>query len=181
VRRRLAGWVVAGVLAAGCAAPDANQPVAGDQTDVWFAQHMVPHLRQTSSILDLARDRITRPELARLAGTIDRQGQANLAQLQEWLDRRGLAPHVHSHQPTDNPRRSDLDRLSRVRGPTFDLVFLQVMTARHRAGRDLAATQARQGGVPEVRQLAQRLLADQQAQMATMQTWWHAWSERRAR
>jgi hypothetical protein len=79
----------------------ANGP---DQTDVWFMQHMVPHLRQTNSIVDLARDRITRSKLTRLADTIGQNGQTHLQQLQGWLDRRGLAPHGHSHQGIDNSR-----------------------------------------------------------------------------
>jgi uncharacterized protein (DUF305 family) len=50
------------------------------------------------------------------------------------------------------------------------------MTARHRAGRDLAGAEAREGGVHEVRQLAWELLAEHQRQIATMQAWRRAWS-----
>jgi uncharacterized protein (DUF305 family) len=92
------------------------------------------------------------------------------------VDRRGLAPHVHTHQDGDSRRGGDLDRLSRVRGPRLDLAFLEVMTARHRAGRDLAGAEGREGGVHEVRQLAWELLAEHQRQIATMQAWRRAWS-----
>ena len=164
VRRRLGYWVVIAVLVAGCATPDANQPPASDETDVWFAQHVVPYLLQTAAIVDLAQDRITRPELARLADTIDRQGQARLAQLQEWLASRGLAPYDPQQQPSSG-KETDLERLARTRGARFDLAFLMVMTSRHRAGNKLAATEIREGSVPEVRELAGHLLADQQAQI----------------
>jgi uncharacterized protein (DUF305 family) len=50
------------------------------------------------------------------------------------------------------------------------------MTARHRAGIDLAATEADKGSLPEVRQLARQLLAEQRAQAHQMATWEHAWS-----
>ena len=163
------------MLVAGCATSDANQPPPSDHTDVWFAQHMVPHLLQTTAIVNLARDRISRPKLARLATTMDRQGQAYLAQLQEWLASRGLAPY----DPQQDPNRrieTDLQRLARVRGANFDLAFLKVMTARHRAGIRMAAAEVRSGGVPELRELAQRLRAQQQAQTATMTSWMRAWS-----
>jgi uncharacterized protein (DUF305 family) len=176
VRQRLGCWILIAAVAAGCATPDTNQPTASDQTDVWFAQHMVPHLLQTAAIVDLAQDRSTRPELARLAGTIDRQGQAHLAQLQAWLASRGLAPY----DPQQDPKRrkeSDLARLAQVPEARFELVFLKVMTARHRAGSKLAATEAREGSVPELRQLAQQLLADQQDQIAEMTRWTRAWSK----
>jgi uncharacterized protein (DUF305 family) len=177
VRRRLGCWVVIAVLVAGCATPDdANQPPAGEETDVWFAQHMVPHLLPTTAIVGLAQDRITRSELARLADTVDRQEQAHLGQLQEWLASRGLGPYDPQQQPGSG-KETDLERLARIRGARFDLEFLTVMTARHRAGSKLAATGVREGSVPEVRELAQQLLAEQQDQIGKMQAWRRAWAK----
>lgn len=164
------------VLAAGCATPDSNQPTASDEADILFMRHMVPHLLQTTSIVDLARDRIVRPELARLADSIDRQGQAHLQQLQGWLNERGLAPYDPQQDP-NSPKASDLERLARIRGARFDLEFLTVMTARHRAGGKLAATEVREGSMPEVRELAQQLLAEQQDQIGKMQAWRRAWAK----
>jgi uncharacterized protein (DUF305 family) len=176
VRRRLGCWVVIAVLVAGCATPDANQPPASDETDVWFMQHMAGHLLQTTSILHLSSDRITRPELAGLADNIDRQGQAHLQQLQDWLNERGLAPYDPQQQPGSG-KETDLERLARIRGARFDLEFLTVMTARHRAGSKLAATEVREGSVPEVRELAQQLLAEHQDQIGKMQAWRRAWAK----
>ena len=176
VRRRLGCWVVIAVLVAGCATPDSNQPPASDATDVWFMQHMVGHLLQTTAILDLASDRITHPELAQLADTMNQQGQAHQQQLQGWLDRRGLAPYDPQQDP-NRRKASDLSRLSEVRGAGFDLAFLEVMLARHRAGSRLAAAEFRKGGVPEVRQLAAQLLAEHQAQVNKMTAWRRAWAK----
>jgi hypothetical protein len=63
------------VLAAGRATSDAHAPSpATDEADVWFMQHMAGHLLQTTSILDLSQDRITRPKLARVAAAINQRG-----------------------------------------------------------------------------------------------------------
>jgi uncharacterized protein (DUF305 family) len=179
VRQRLGSWVVITVLAAGCTTPDANRQPVNDQTDVWFAQHIVPHLLQDTSIAFLIRDRLTDSELVQLAGRIHRRGQARAAQLLQWLAERGLAPHGHSHQRADRLRRSDLERLSRLTGAALDLAFVKVMTARDRAGSRLAAIEARDGGVPAIRQLAQQLLVAQQDRIATLRTWRRAWSKSR--
>jgi uncharacterized protein (DUF305 family) len=176
VRHRSGCWLVIAVLVAGCASSDANQPPPSDHTDVWFAQHMVPHLLQTTAILHQAQDHITHPELARLATTMDRQGQAHLAQLQHWLASRGLAPYDPQQDP--NPRKeTDLTRLTRVRGPKFDLAFLKVMTARHRAGIRMAAAEVRSGGVPEVRERARQMQVELQTEVKQMTAWRRAWSE----
>jgi uncharacterized protein (DUF305 family) len=170
--------VVIAVLVAGCATSDANQPPPSDHTDVRFARHMVPHLLQTTAILQLAQDRITHPELARLATTMDRQGQAHLAQLQDWLASRGLAPYDPQQDP-NRRKETDLARLAQTDEAEFDLAFLKVMTARHRAASKLAATEAREGGVAELRQLAQQLLAEQQDQIDKMTSWARGWSSER--
>jgi uncharacterized protein (DUF305 family) len=92
------------------------------------------------------------------------------------LASRGLAPYDPQQDP-ERRKESDLARLAQVPEARFELVFLKVMTARHRAGSKLAATEAREGSVPELRQLAQQLLADQQDQIAKMTRWTRAWSK----
>jgi uncharacterized protein (DUF305 family) len=178
VGRRLASWLILAVLAAGCATPNpSHQPTVNDPTDVWFAQHMVPHLLQDTSIAYLTHTRLTDPTLVRLANRLDRHGAAQATQLLEWLAQRGLAPHGHSHQRGDRLRRSDLERLSHLRGASLDQAFVKVMTARDRAGGELAATEAQGGSVPAIRQLAQQLLAEQQTRTATLQAWRRTWSK----
>ena len=178
---RLAGWaIIVALLAAGCRGPvpPAGSPTAAtaDQTDVWFMQHMVPHLWQASSIAFLTRDQITHPELAQLAAAITRRDQGDIDRLQGWLSLQGLAPHGHSHQRVDTRKQTDLERLSRLRGLALDLALLEVMTARERAGITMAATEARQGTRPEVRQLARRMLVEQRADIRQMDAWKQAWT-----
>jgi uncharacterized protein (DUF305 family) len=73
-----------------------HQPTVNDPTDVWFAQHMVPHLLQDTSIAYLTRARLMDPALVRVANRIHQRGQAQATQLLEWLAQRGLSPHGHS-------------------------------------------------------------------------------------
>jgi uncharacterized protein (DUF305 family) len=174
--------VVTAVLTAvttGCAAPAADRPaaaVAADATDVWFMQHLVPHLRQTVAVVTLSEGRITRPELAHLAEATRRQSQAHLQLLQAWLDRRGLSPHGHSHQAVDRQPQSDLERLARVPDARFDRALATVLTARHRAGGRLVALELRGGSLPEVRELARQLQAEQRRQIRLLTAWTNAWS-----
>ena len=173
----VAAMVVA--MATGCSGPAADRPtaaVAADATDVWFMQHLVPHLRQTVSVVVLLRGRIARPELARLAEATVRQSQAHLQLLQSWLDQRGLAPHGHSHQAVDQQPQSDLERLGGVPDARFDRAFAAVLAARCRAGDRLAAIELGRGSLPEVRLLARRLQAEDRRQLRQLTAWRDAWS-----
>lgn len=176
----VAALVLVAAMAAGCAGPAADRAPAGaaDATDVWFMQHLVPHLRQTVAVVALSEDRITRPELARLAEATRRQSQDHLQLLQSWLDRRGLAPHGHSHQAVDQQPQSDLERLARVPDARFDRAFAGVLAARQWAGDQLAATELGQGSLPEARELAHQLQAEHRRQLRQLRTWTNAWSSR---
>ncbi len=180
MRRRLGWWILVALLATGCSTSTPNEGTTSDQADVWFMQHMVPHLLQSTAIVELAGDRITRPKLARLADTIHQQGQTDLEQLQGWLANRGL-PSYDPQQDPDRGRETDLSRLSRVHGPRFDLAFVKVMTAWHQRGLRMAKVEARDGGVPEVRALAREMAAELEAQVRQMTIWARAWAKTESR
>ncbi len=180
MRGRTAGWIALALLLGGCAGPGSRAagtaPAATDQTDIWFMQHMVPHLWRQTSIASLTRAHLTHPEPARLAETMTRRNLADIGQLQAWLSLHGLAPHGHSHQRVDNRQQTDLERLTGLGRDGLDLAFLDVMTARDRAGIAICAAELRRGTHPQVRQLAERMLTDQQRRLRRLRAWKHAWS-----
>jgi uncharacterized protein (DUF305 family) len=130
--------------------------------------------------LDDPAEAVVVGDAERLADTITRRDQAEISQLQVWLSEYGLAPHGHSHQRVDRRRQTDLERLSRLRGVGLDMAFLDVLTARERAGITMATAEARQGARPEVRRLARRMLVEQQADIRQMNAWRQAWKRRQS-
>jgi uncharacterized protein (DUF305 family) len=134
---------------------------------------MVPYLRQTMVVTSLTREQLGDPSLIRLADAITRRSQAEIDQLQGWLDQRGLSAHGHSHQRVDARRQTDLERLAQLRGRALDRAFVQIMTARARTGGKLAANEARAGSLPEIRQFARQLQVDQQHQLQQLRSWQH--------
>ena len=118
MRRRLGSLMVLAVLVADCASGDhGHRPAVDERADMWFAQHMVPHLLRDTSIAYLTRDRLTDPALARLAGTIHRRGQARATRLIQWLAERGLAPTATATSAATPSAGGDLERLSQLEDP----------------------------------------------------------------
>jgi hypothetical protein len=58
-----------------------------------------------------------------------------------------LAPYDPQQQPSSG-KETNLERLTRSGKAKFDLAFPTIMTARHRAGSKLAATELRDGSLP---------------------------------
>jgi uncharacterized protein (DUF305 family) len=71
-------------------------------------------------------------------------------------------------QDPNHRKETDLSRLSRAHGPAFDRAFLKVMLARHRTALRMAAGEARDGAIPELRALARRMITDLQTQVEQM-------------
>jgi hypothetical protein len=90
MRPRLGWWMLlvdaAGGACAGCAPSDAHGPTpTSDEADVRFVQHMVGHLRQTTSITLLTRDHIHHPELA-VVGLVGVTGDDHIHRRVEAVD-----------------------------------------------------------------------------------------------
>jgi uncharacterized protein (DUF305 family) len=55
-------------------------------------------------------------------------------------------------------------------GTTFDRTFLQNMIVHHQGAIDMSQTELAQGSNPDTRQLAQKIINTQQAEIKEMQT-----------
>ena len=55
-------------------------------------------------------------------------------------------------------------------GATFDRMFLQSMIVHHQGAIDMSQTELAQGSNPDARQLAQKIINTQQAEIKEMQT-----------
>jgi len=75
---------------------------------------------------------------------------------------------LRPQQDPDHRKATDLSRLSKVHGAGFDCAFLKVMLARHRTGLGMAAVEARDGTIAELRALARRMMTELQAQLEQM-------------
>jgi len=153
--------------------------------DVAFAQSMIPHHRDAVAMADLAADRAQDPEVKALAEQIQAAQQPEIDQLTGFLSAWGaeVSPSNsmdgmgHGSTPsTSSPSGmggmmspAQMEQLRNATGTQFDEMFLTMMIEHHRSAVSAAQEEIEQGSYPDAKQLAEKIVADQTAEISRMQ------------
>lgn len=147
-----------------------------NESDVMFAQMMVPHHQQAVKLADLALDSASAagPEIVQLAQQI-RDGQepeikqmtALLIQWKQPLDSHAAMGHGSEMEGMLSEQEMiDLDSLT---GSEFDAVWITAMTFHHQGAIAMASAAAKDGINPEIKSLTAAIIAVQQSEIETLQ------------
>ncbi|MGH3788233.1 MAG: DUF305 domain-containing protein [Pseudonocardiaceae bacterium] len=167
------------------------QPDAG-AVDVGFAQDMSEHHRQAVLMAGLARERSNDPAIRSIAFDIETSQLDQTGRMQGWLslwNAAALPTGRHMTWMTDahsmpghggGPGNTgvatmpgmaspaDLERLRASDGAEFDVLFLQLMLRHHQGGVPMAQYAAQHAETPQVRNLAEKIVASQGAESVYM-------------
>jgi uncharacterized protein (DUF305 family) len=187
-------------LAAGCGDHAANDgghtggsPAAGgspsttvyNQADVAFAQGMIPHHQQAVQMAELAPSRANDPQVKDLAAKIEAAQAPEIEQLTAWLTEWGVplpsaaagGPDAHdgAHGSTAGGMPGmmtdqDMTALEAASGNHFDRMFLEMMIRHHEGAVEMATTEQQQGRYPAAKALAEKIKADQTAEIGQMRS-----------
>lgn len=170
----ITAYVLGGALAT--AVPGDDSPEAG------FARDMSAHHTQAVQMAELLRPKTDDPEMQLLASDIALTQQAQIGQMNAWLDLWGL-PAYSDADPmawmgmahdsvADMPgmaSRADIDEFAQQDGEAAEQTFLRLMIEHHRSGVTMAEAVLERSDEPVVRNLAERIVASQQSEIATME------------
>lgn len=172
-------------IGASCAARGAESVGTGapgrqdyTEEDVRFVHGMIPHHAQALALTGLVPDRTGTEAMRRLAGRIEVSQKDEIAIMERWLERRGLAvPEGHHHGPLMPGMLTDeeLARLAAATGEAFDRLFLELMIRHHEGALVMVADLFSSGGgqEAEIFQFASHVDADQRAEIARMREMLH--------
>lgn len=164
---------------AGCGG---DEPAAAghNDADVTFAQQMIPHHRQAVEMAALAGERATAPQVRDLAADIEAAQEPEIETMTGWLEAWGEEvpdPAMDDEgmgDGTSDPMAGmmsdeDLADLEQAEGAEFDRMFLEMMVEHHAEAVEMARTEQAEGENPDALALAEKIEADQRAEIATMQ------------
>jgi uncharacterized protein (DUF305 family) len=158
--------------------PDEPSPTP---VDVGFAQDMSVHHQQAVTMATLARENATDLAVRQLAFDIDTNQRDQIGRMHGWLSlwdqpAQSSGPPMqwmqspgHGHQGMPMTHRpmpgmvtsQELAQLQSLRGPAFDVLFLQLMLRHHEGGAPMAGYGTEHAGTPAARALAANILSAQ--------------------
>src|SRR5215216_808653 len=186
--RRILLALAAALLLAACNQGGEEQgtapaEAAPNDADVTFTQNMIPHHQQAIEMAQLVDSHTDRPELRKLADSIQSSQRQEITQLQGWLRSWGkpMTPSEGhgGHGDTEMPgmmSEADMRRLMAATGTEFDLAFVEMMATHHQGAIAMANTERKDGSLPEVTRLAEQIIDTQQGEIQQLQRWKTEWS-----
>ncbi len=151
-----------------------------DSAEAGFLRDMSSHHAQAVEMAMTVQRTTTDEDLRLFATDIALTQQAELGTMDGWLEAWGLPatgtepPMAWMGHPVEGrmpgmASPEQLDQLRTASPAEADVLFLQLMTTHHRAGVEMAAAVLERDPDPLVRRMAERIVANQGVEIATMQ------------
>ena len=162
--------VLAGCVLAGCSSSSIAEDAEWNAADVSFVKAMIPHHEQAVEMAKMVGSTAS-PELVRLAAAITESQSGEIELMSVWLAEWGGEVDAHGgHGGDDHGMMSDEDMgsLAMASGMDFERMWLTMMIAHHEGAIKMATEVLEQGKDPRVAELAQAVIAAQQAEIVQM-------------
>jgi len=165
--------ILAAVAVTGCGSDDKESSSAsGNGVDRAFVEEMIPHHKSAIEMAEIAQQRSQRPQIKELAqNIIDSQTKelTTLTTAQAALAKEGVAKGdlgVPAHETG-----MDMDTASLKTADPFDRAFIDMMVPHHQGAVRMARVQLAKGSDPELKKLAQEIIAEQAREIGEMNQW----------
>jgi uncharacterized protein (DUF305 family) len=159
---------------------------ADAEFDLRFVDAMTPHHQGAVIMAKEAQQKSKRPEIKKLAANIIQAQDKELNQMKQWrqawypkASAEPIAYHAemkHSMPMTQDQIKSMMMSMDLgAADDQFDLRFLNAMIPHHEGAVVMAKDALNKSKRPEIKKLAQEILASQNAEIKQMQQWKQAW------
>lgn len=168
IKHALRTATVAGAFViAGCAGSDAND------TDIAFAQAMIPHHQQAVEMAQLADERAGSDEVRDLAADIETAQGPEIETMTGWLEDWDAEVPDPSMEGMDDMAgmmsAGDMSALEGTSGTEFDQMWLTMMIEHHEGAIEMADTEQADGENDDAVELAETIEQTQAAEIEQME------------
>jgi uncharacterized protein (DUF305 family) len=166
----------------GAAPPNADSTLPAGAVDIGFAQDMLDHHDQAVQISSFAAAHASSPMVQAMATAVVATQRYEIGLLEQFLHDHGSdrgdpnrtvmawmgMPTPHDQMPGLQPNQAVVDFLN-LEGPALDRQFLTLMISHHQGGVHMATYACDHAESSALRQLASRMVVDQQTEIGDYQ------------
>jgi uncharacterized protein (DUF305 family) len=178
----LAAVAAASLLVAACGGDDDEQSQkTGNATEQAFLEGMVPHHRSAVAMAQIAEQRAEHGEVKRLAGNIIGAQTIEIRQMHGMHERlfgSELDPDPGAHEGLgleEHETGTEVELRELRKAHPFDRAFIDMMIPHHQGAIRQARAVLENAKDPEVRRLAQAIIAAQSREIRQMNKWRERW------
>lgn len=159
-------------------ASGASAEAEHNDADVTFVQGMIPHHEQAIEMAQLAARNAEDERVIELAEGIEAAQAPEIEQMRGWLEAWGesedggmddMGHGGDSDSAMGQMSGEDMAALESASGAVFDQMFLEMMIEHHEGAIEMAETESADGQDTEAVELAETIIAAQQAEIDEMQ------------
>jgi uncharacterized protein (DUF305 family) len=170
-----------------CSQPVSTLPQTAEMDEL-FINMMVPHHEGAVEMALIALERSQRPEILGMAEAIIASQEDEISQMRAWklqwfgsdetppMSEMPSLSEMPGHGAAGHPMdmQAEVEALSHAAEP-FDLAFIDAMIPHHQSAIEAAEQLLQSTQRPELRQLAEAIIAEQQREIDLMLAWRTAW------
>ncbi len=140
-----------------------------------FIDAMVPHHQAAIDMAKVAQNKAEHPELKRLADAIVADQDREIGQMKAWrkawYGSDAIPTGLGGHQMAG----MDVDLKQLEKAQPFDRAFIDAMIPHHQSAIEMAREARTKATHPEIKQLADEIIAAQQREIDQMRAWRAQW------
>ncbi|WP_334187114.1 DUF305 domain-containing protein [Noviherbaspirillum sp.] len=151
--------------------------------DLQFLDTMAAHHQSAIDMAQLVESRAAHDELKKMAMKIIDDQQREVKQMMSWKEQwyAGKGDAVNMQMPGMKESMKGMDKemkqLSASKGEAFDLMFIDMMTKHHKGAVQMAKTALSKAEHKEVKQIAQKIVDEQQKEISQFSAWKKEWKK----
>ena len=136
-----------------------------NDTDVAFAQMMIPDHQMTAKMAKLAEKKAASKDLKNLAAQMRQDQSQAVAKLRDWLTAWGKPASSDMAAMPGAMSDKDMDMLASMTGMQFDMMFAQMMIKHHEGSMRMARDEQAKGASADAKAIAAKMLKKQRAEV----------------
>jgi uncharacterized protein (DUF305 family) len=148
---------------------------SSQNTDANFIEQMIPHHESAIAMAELAKEKSKREEIKSMADDIIKSQSAEITQMRQWYQEwySKEVPKVDTHDNMMMDGNASTARLGEA--ADFDKAFLDNMIPHHQMAVMMANMLKLNTERPEMKKLADDIVAAQTKEIENMKTWQRSW------